>query len=150
MGWLLFRVGMLAATFLFAYVSEQPAHEDFLHPAPLHFVLTITGVMAVGAIFITSIQAIPTRHRQVWRRPSWRLNPFNPAQPLTFLDFGGFVFLFLGLGYAAAGLSSSPPSWFWEITFFAGLGLLIGVRVAMFMFKKRMDSDPATVNVPDS
>jgi hypothetical protein len=93
----------------------------------------------LGLLLIIGIQAINPLSAEVWRKPSWDINPFIFKEPLQFFHLGAYHFMAGGTigcimlfyrGKQAAPLAISLLS--------IGVGLWLGVKLCIFTFRKKM------------
>jgi hypothetical protein len=106
------------------------------------------GWGALAAIFVftplaillfLSIQAGTARSGLLWRRPSWKLNPFNFRDPLQFLQLSVHVCLVHGF-LALTRIAVSPVSFYVEalVPLVVAGGMLVGLQVAMLLFGSKL------------
>lgn len=133
--WFWGQIGILFLGFLSGLIVV-PGHPDFMNPAPLSFIAEVSGFMAFGVIFAVSLN----RSTEKWSRLTWSSRPFDRDQPLVFFDFGSYCLLAHGAGSAIKGLLSTPASWSWEIPVSGAVGVWLGVRLCMLIFKSRIES----------
>jgi uncharacterized membrane protein (DUF4010 family) len=107
------------------------------------FPLEMTAICALAILFLIGIQANRVRQSaEKWQRPSWFRSPFNFKQPLQFFDAISYYAFALAVGCTIFGLSESPISWAWELPFSVGLGLWVGVRLSLIVFRESLESPP--------
>jgi hypothetical protein len=127
--WLFVRIGTLILIVCYSALGPEPQHPDFLHPAPLKFLLVLFGVAVVGTTAVVSFMA-KRRDENLWR-PSWFVSPFAFGQPYNCYDFASLCILVYGMGFGAAQLIADVPNWFWEIPLTIGIAVWLSVRAAM-------------------
>jgi hypothetical protein len=60
-------------------------------------------------------------------------------QPLVFFDFCSYCAIASGLGSALRVMFGENHSWEWQIPILVGVGLWVGVRLGMLIFRKKMN-----------
>ncbi len=133
------RIAVTLLSCLSAYFAVIPSHPDFFHPAPVTFVLEIVGIVAAGLIFVLSFSSRSMLSSELWKRPSWYLSPFDRKQPIVFFDFASYCVASYGLGGAVVSTFGPRPNWSWEIPVSAGIGVWLGVRLSLLVFRGRME-----------
>jgi len=92
----------------------------------------------VGLQFVIGIQAINPHSDSKWLKPNWHQNPFNLGQPAHFFHFGGWFMLLSSLPPVISVVGESQSvllSSLMPVIF--GIGLLSGVHVSKYVFKKK-------------
>lgn len=140
---ILSRVNWLYVRLLFitAYVIPQfftVSHFSIETP-PLEWqsVLIIFIFGIVGLQVIIGFQAFNPMSAKVWLRPAWKHNPFNVKQPLQFFHFGGWLILADSLPGFLSVRESNVDNMFLAIQTSFGLGMLIGVRLSVLIYRKK-------------
>jgi len=143
--WFYFRIVIVVLGYINGVtVITKSASETVDIPGYIWLVSTIfmLFIWPLMLLLVVGVQAINPRSAKIWRKPSWNLSPFLFSEPLQFLHMGGFFFLAGGLGYATAtpfvGIGLAPVAL--AITF-SGLGILLGIRICMMVFSKKMATD---------
>jgi hypothetical protein len=138
--WLYVRMAIIILSALSARFVIMPQHPDFEHPAPWYFPFVIAGFMSLGIPFALSIQGLSSRSSEKWQKPSWLVPPFSIKQPLVSFDMTAYCIIAYGFTSALMGLSTTPNNWSWEISVSAGIGVWIGVRLCMFIYRNRIET----------
>ena len=136
MNWLYVRVGLL----VFVVISS------FLVPLQPHAVPRITwsslAVIAVfcplALLFLLWFQVVNPRSAKVWRPPSWCLNPFTFKEPLQFFHLAAYICLAQGAVTVGRLLFLQVPFYVEALVpLVMGIGVLIGVRLSMAIFRSK-------------
>lgn len=99
-------------------------------------------------ILIIGLQFLNKRASEIWKIPSWFLNPFNFKQPLQFFHFAAFFFVAIGV--------SSSISLIWKgfncvfqavLPLSIGIGLLIGIHLCLLIFKRKIEKNKTLAEV---
>lgn len=135
--WSALRVILIFAALLQGTFMEGVAPPPEDSPLPILAFIFFFGIL--GMLFVVGIQAINPRSANVWRHPSWHINPFLIKEPLQFFHFGGHYFLALGIGVLIRHSVISPP--LGPNSFFLlslASGMLVGVWACTVAFRRKM------------
>jgi len=92
----------------------------------------------VGLQFVIGIQAMSPQSDDKWLKPNWYQNPFNLGQPAHFFHFGGWLMLLSSLPPVISVVGESKSVLLSSlIPVIFGIGLLSGVHVSKYIFKKK-------------
>ena len=102
------------------------------------FIFAVFGFCALGIPFVLSLQFVNPSSAKKWLRPSWSSNLMDPRQPLPVFDYGGWMFLTLGLSLAAYTAWIGSRNLLFVLPLLIGAGTLVGVRLSMLMFRSKL------------
>lgn len=139
MKWFYGRWVTLLLSFGGGLVLATPHDSDYLHPASLKFIFEILAFGAFSVFFLVSLRVINSnKYQNGLYRPSWRRNPFERGQVLVNFHLGALVFIAYALGCVTKAMFIGPQSFFWEIPIFFGLGVWIGARASMIIYRNEL------------
>lgn|SRR5690554_2031716 len=138
--WICIRVALVlmvsVASMVNPFATEDIASFDWLS------LLVIFTVSPIALLLVIGIQAFNSQSQKVWLKPSWSLNPFNFGDPLQFFHLGGYIMLAQGLVTLLQGLvSSSQINPLVLAPAAMGLGTLIGVHLAVFVYRRKYNEN---------
>ena len=140
--WFTCRVILILMSIAFTPFYMRSQSGDFPEPS-LRFLVGMIAICAGTVFLLAAFQSFNKNDQREWYRPSWFKNPFAFNQPLQTFDSGAYDAMALGAGSLVAGLLSAPINWAWELPMSIGLGLWIGVRFCLVIFKNRIVEWPA-------
>lgn len=130
---------MLLLSYGGGWIFTTPPEPDYLHAAPLKFVVELFAFGTFLIFFLVSFRIVKSaKSENRLYRPSTYRNPFERGQLLVNFDLGGLMVMALALGYLTKTASIGPPSFFWELPFFFGLGVWVGVRVCAIFYRNEL------------
>jgi len=96
----------------------------------------VGGVL--GLQFLLAFQALNKKSSAVWRRPSWKENPFSLTQPVQFFHLAGWFFLVPPLVTVALTWLNKPEYVLDALMpFCVGIGILCGVQLSKVLYSKK-------------
>lgn len=103
------------------------------------FTIFFLAMIPLAVAAVISLQAINPHSAPFWQRPTNETNPFSLRDPLQLVHFFGYLCILNSLG----GVAGSPFSHFNMtidnmIGIVAGFCILVGVRLVMRWFKKKI------------
>ena len=136
--WSLVRIGLV----LFVAMSSLflPLEPQAKPPISWRDLAVIFVPCPLGLLLVFTVQAKNPHSANVWRRPSWKLNPFNFRNPLQFFHLGAYVGITQGVFTLVRVAYSSTP--FYAEALLAlvmGLGVMAGVYIAMVVFRSKVE-----------
>lgn len=137
MNWTFIRIALLVIAAVFAPFTLSRVNGDFSHPSILFF-LGMTGFGIFSVIFSIGIQYKNPRMNESWIKPSFSDNPFKNKQPLQVFNISAELFMALGIGGVFWGMFSQPVTYVWEIPLALGIGIWIGVRMCISLYKDKI------------
>ena len=133
--WLSFRIAwIIVGLFQGPYSVSQLSSDDFRVPSWV-FPIKMIGIISVAVVVLVGIQASKTTEEK-WPRPSWFENPFGLDRFVSLFEAASYYMLAGGIGAAVVELRSVPPTWAWEILASIGVGLFLGARVCLLVFRR--------------
>lgn len=136
--WFFVRVGLVvfgALSALFVPLTPQAA-------PPIGWgALAVIFLFCPGALlFVLGLQALNPASAEVWRRPSWQLNPFNFKEPVQFFHLAAYVFIAQGIVTLVRLAISSEPFYVEALVPIAiGVGVLIGISLSRRLFRSKVE-----------
>jgi hypothetical protein len=92
-----------------------------------------------GTLVIIGIQAINPRSAPIWRKPSWKINPFLVREPLQFFHCAAYFSLVTGIVACATSFCREMDVFpFAAALIGIGAGMWLGVRLSLFVFRRKM------------
>ena len=90
----------------------------------------------LAILFVVGMQVVNPLSAKVWHKPDWNLNPFSLKDPIQFFHFAAYIMLVQGAVVLSRLLFSNIP-FYLEILvpLVIGSGVLIGIKLAMHLFK---------------
>ena len=96
--------------------------------------------ITMGVVF--GVQRANPLSAKIWRRPAWTNNPFNFRDPVQFFHFGAIITIAQGiLVLARVSLTSFPFYIEVLVPLAMGLGMWVGVRVAVALYLSKFEDD---------
>ncbi len=93
---------------------------------------------ALGLQFLLSFQALNKKSSEVWRKPSWKENPFSLRQPVQFFHLAGWFFVVSPLVTVALTWLNKPENILDALMpFFVGIGILCGVQLSKVIYRRK-------------
>jgi len=139
MKWFYIRWVTLLLTYGSGLVLATPYDPDYLNSAPLKFIFEMLAFGIFSTFLLVSFRVMKSsKYENGLYRPSWSRNPFARGQVLVNFHLGALVFMTYALGCVTKTIFIGPQSFFWEIPFFFGLGVWIGARVCMFVYRNEL------------
>jgi hypothetical protein len=94
------------------------------------------AIVAAGVVFVVGLQAARHPPTGEWPRPSWFEKPFGRDRWVSLFEATSYYFLAAGTSCAVMELRETPRTWAWEIPIAIGVGLLLGGRVCLLVFRR--------------
>jgi hypothetical protein len=136
--WLIARIFLILLGVFQGYSFTANMSGDFSNPSWL-FLVEMVVIVAFRIVFVISIQANNCNALAKWQCPSWYVNPFNYREPLQFFDAASYYFLATGFTALILAFTESPFLWAWALPLSIGVGIMIGVRLSLLIFKNRLN-----------
>jgi drug/metabolite transporter (DMT)-like permease len=96
----------------------------------------VFGVL--GLQFLLAFQALNKKSSAVWRRPSWKENPFSLRQPVQFFHLAGWFFVVPPFVTVALTWLNKPEYILDALMpFCVGIGILCGVQLSKVIYRKK-------------
>jgi hypothetical protein len=124
-------VGLAQGPWLAAELDAQNIHDP-----SWTFAAEMIAIVAAGVVFVVGLQAGRRSPAAEWPRPSWFESPFGRDRWVPLFDASAYYVLATGISCAIFELRGVPKTWAWEIPISTGLGLLIGARACLFVFRR--------------
>jgi hypothetical protein len=139
--WLSFRiVWIIVGLFQGPHFVAQLGAERAQQPS-WGFAIKMIGIISIAVVVLIGIQASKTTEGK-WPRPSWFENPFGLDRFVSLFEAGSYYMLAGGIGAAFVELRSVPPTWAWEILASIGVGLWLGARACLVVYRNRFETSP--------
>lgn len=137
MNWLYGNVAiiMLGALLSPLFMRSIESSED---KPTLIFVLIIALFGMSGSLLSAWMRDSSMPKDLKWNTPSLRYNPFMGSEPLVQYQISAYVFISLGAGSAVVGMLETPENWMWVLPMSLGIGIWLGLKLSMVMFRKRL------------
>lgn len=147
--WFKIRVALMILSFASSMVLPPPVEFAELVRLPSFIAWIAGGMIVLGLLLmpfllqlIFAIQSVNPLSKTTWTVPTHQSNPFQFGNPLLFFHFAAYLFGACGLGMLFASLWWGLPALLDGLTrIVAAFSVLLGVRLAMRLFKSRI---PAT------
>jgi hypothetical protein len=111
---------------------------EFPGAPTIRFASTIAGISLIATIVMVSIVSMTSPKDELWRLPGIRNRDKGTAEPLQRFWLASLCLIALGVGNAAVYLLTHENA-AWVLLIPAGAGTWVGVRVAIFIYQKRID-----------
>lgn len=98
----------------------------------------------IAMVLVVGVQRVNPRSAHVWHRPSWTGNPFNFRDPIQFFHFAAIITIAQGVVILARVSLTSFPFYVESLVPLAmGLGVWVGVRVTMALYRSKFENGTA-------
>jgi hypothetical protein len=107
-------------------------------PLEWYVPMLILAFCPIAMVVVFGLQRVNPRSAKMWHRPSWISNPFNFRDPIQFFHFGAIITIAQGVVVLARVSLTSTPFYVEALVPLAmGLGMWIGVRVVMALYRSK-------------
>ncbi len=149
--WFSIRLILFVLSFLSALLVPNPQIEELSRTSGMDRIFFFVALAVVAVLIpfmllaVLAIQTINPFSDKVWTCPTHQSNPFRLSNPLLFVHFCIYLCAAAGLGTVISCFWQGPfAAIFGFIMLAYSVSILLGVRLAMRVFKHKMAGEPAT------
>lgn len=106
------------------------------------FAVEMVGIVVVGIVVLVGFQVGRCASLAKWPRPSWFENPFGLDRRVSLFEASSYYVLAVGVSSAVFELRAVPRTWAWELPVAIGVGLWLGCRLCLVVFRTKF-AEPA-------
>lgn len=135
--WMVCRIGLIIACMFVLPYAMFDQRKDFSE-ASLMFPIAAIVICAASVIVLLWLRGANGQSQQDWLLPSWSRSPFVINDPLQNFSDASYCLIAAGIASMIAELSTTPKTWAWELILSIGVGLFVGVRFSLMLFRAKI------------
>jgi hypothetical protein len=129
-----FRIALITCVAVLSlFTPLEPKANPAINLSALGVIFVFT---ILALLFVVGMQVVNPLSAKVWHKPDWNRNPFNLKDPIQFFHLAAYIMFAQGAVVLSRLLFSNIPFYLESLVpLVIGAGVLIGIKLAMHLFK---------------